>query len=425
MNTAVRKRLFNALRIAVSMAALWFVVQGVTWYDRVQPADGSAAVVGTVRDEGDTVTIELPTGVVHTLARTSIASDAEGRPVIRYGLRTTWTHSRRWFLVLAVLLQFPVLIPQAYRFRIMLATQGIRLRYWECLKLSLAGNFLNFAAPLGSNAGDVFKAYFASLHAPTKKPEAVATVILDRAIGLASLVLVVVLITSAAPNGSRLAELKPYMLTMFLVGVFVVVAYFAPWLRRFLLPASLLQRIPMRDQIRRIDSAARTLLRQWPTVVVAILVTIFLQALAMFAYSAVAVAIGLDVDWRTLPEFFAYFYTGTVVQALPGPPQGLGTVELAYRYFFSPFGSPAQIVSMALSIRLVVLVCALPGLWVTLTGTYRPKQVDLLDDPSGSVSPCDAETVLHSGPNTNPTRMNRSTELQACPVPPPSTESRS
>ena len=62
------------------------------------------------------------------------------------------------------------------------------------------------------------------------------------------------------------------------------------------------------------------------------------------------------------------FATGAVVQALPGPPQGLGTVELAYRYLFAAYGSVAQIVCLALGIRLMTLLCALPGVLVLLTG---------------------------------------------------------
>lgn len=376
--------MFNVLRLVLCFGALYFVVRGVTYYDRIERADGSDAIVGLVRGVGAEVVIERPGGALEAWSLDEIAKDPDGEPRIRYGLRTTWVGSNKWFLALAVLLHFPVLFPQALRFRIMLAAQGIVLGYVECLKLSLAGNFLNFAAPLGSNAGDVFKAYFATLHAPDRKPEAVATVILDRAIGLGSLLLVVVLITLVAPAAGKLGELRPYLLTMFLIGVAIVIAYFSPFLRRRFFPDWLRRRLPMYDELRRLDGAARRLLGQWPVVVVAVLLTVFLQALAMLAYYAVAMGVGLEADIGLLPEFFAYFYTGTVVQALPGPPQGLGTVELTYRYFFSSFGSPAQIVSMALAIRVVVLVCALPGIWVTITGSYRPKDALSLQDVSAS-----------------------------------------
>jgi uncharacterized membrane protein YbhN (UPF0104 family) len=110
----------------------------------------------------------------------------------------------------------------------------------------------------------------------------------------------------------------------------------------------------------------------------------------MGAYFTVAVALGLRADITNIQEYYAYFYTGTLIQALPGPPQGLGTVELAYRYFLAPFGSPSQIVCVAFAIRLVALTCALPGLLVTLTGSYKPRDaaalqaaLDQTDAPAG------------------------------------------
>ena len=106
----------------------------------------------------------------------------------------------------------------------------------------------------------------------------------------------------------------------------------------------------------------------------AVFVTVVLQVMAMTAYFFVAAALRLDTQLGNMLEYYAYFYTGTVIQALPGPPQGLGTVELAYRYFFAPFGSVSQIVCMAFMIRLMVLTCALPGLLVTLTGSYKPRE---------------------------------------------------
>jgi uncharacterized membrane protein YbhN (UPF0104 family) len=276
-------------------------------------------------------------------------------------------------LLLAVLVHFPVVFPLALRFRWLLAAQDITVGYWECVKLSFAGNFLNFATPFGSNAGDVFKAYFASLHTE-QKTEAVTTVILDRFIGLGSLLFVVAAITTFSPTGGRLAVLRPYMLGMIGIGAVVAFIYLSPVLRRRWGAGRWLSRLPMVHHLKRVDKAARTLVGRRGTLVSAVLLTIGLQAMALAAYFIVAIALDLDAHAGNMLEYFAYFYTGTVVQALPGPPQGLGTVELTYRYFFAAFGSPSQIVCMALAIRVVVLICALPGLLVTLTGSYRPKE---------------------------------------------------
>ena len=373
MTKRARKRWLNALRVLICGAALWFVVQGVTLDDQVT-LRGGEPLAGTVVEQGDRVVVAFADGSRRTIDREEIETDEQGTPRIAYGLRSAWGQSHKGFLLLAVLLHFPVVFPQALRFRWLLSAQGIDIRYRDCLKMSFAGNFLNFAAPFGSHGGDVFKAYFTSLHTD-RKTEAVARVVFDRFIGLGSLILVVVAITALSPSGGTLALFRPYMLGVFTVGVVAVAAYLSPLIRRRIVPWTLLMRLPMFHQLQRIDVAGRTLAKRWPTVTAAVLLTALLQGLAVGSYCMVAIGLALSIDWSNLLECVAYFYTGVVIQALPGPPQGLGTVELAYRYFFAALGSPSQIVCMALIVRVVVLICALPGLLVALTGSYRPKDI--------------------------------------------------
>lgn len=385
-----KKRWFNVVRVLICLAALWIVVQGVTYQDHAVLRDGRTELIGEVVAVGDAFEVRQRDGTVRPLTRAELAIDADGVPRIEYGLRTAWRNSRKSFLLLAILIHFPVLFPQALRFQWLLKAQKITLGFWECVKLSLAGNFLNFATPLGSNAGDVFKAYFASLHTD-RKTEAVTTVVLDRLIGLASLLLVVVAITVLSPSGTRLSLLRPYMVGLSVIGAVAMALYFSPWMRRRWSGAAWVTRVPLYEHLRRVDRATHALAGHIPTVVASVLITIFLQLTALLAYFCVAVAVGMDAGVNNALEYIAYFYTGVLVQALPGPPQGLGTVELTYRYFFAPYGGASQIVCMAFAIRVVALVCALPGLLVTATGSYRPREVvDLesaLSEPPASAPP--------------------------------------
>ena len=373
MQGRMKKRLFNAFRILICVGALWIVARGVTLHDHVELAARGLHVVGQVSVGEESVVVLLPGGDRQVIALSDVAVDEDGALRISYGMKTAWRKSDKLLLFLALLIYFPVVFPQALRFRWLLRAQDIDVSSWECLKLTFAGNFLNFATPLGSNAGDAFKAYFASLHTE-HKTEAVTTVVLDRVIGLGTLLAVVALIVTIGPDGGRLAVLRPYMLGLLSAGVVCLAVYFSPLARRFRLPASWQERVPALSHLKRMDGAARKLAGHRAVLVGAILITVLLQMMALAAYFVVAVAMAMDAHAGNIVEFFAYFYTGTVVQALPGPPQGLGTVELAYRYFFASFGSASQIVCMALAIRVVVLICALPGLLVTLTGSYRPSR---------------------------------------------------
>lgn len=372
MTPAAKKRWFDGLRLLLCVAALWLVMRGVTLNDHVTLVAQEQIKSGRVIEiSAEQITWEEPDGRRAQIPLAAIAADKHGRPLISYGLLTTWQNSRKELLLLAVLIHFPVIFLQAARFKWMVEAQRIALSYWESLKLSFAGNFLNFVTPLGSNAGDVFKAYFLALHT-AQKTEAVTTVFLDRVVGLCTMVLVVAGITTFAPESGPLVVLRPYIILMFWIGMVAMVAYFAPPLRR-LIPAGWLDRLPMADQIRRIDGAAKTLIKEKRVVVACVLITFLLQVWAIAAYFTVAVALKMRADWSNIFDYYACFYSGVVVQSLPGPPQGLGTVELTYRFFFDRFGSPSQIVCLAFGIRMVGLICALPGVLVTMTGAYRPK----------------------------------------------------
>ncbi len=382
-----RKRLFNLLRIVICIGALWYVVQSVTVEDHIALTNGQA-ITGQVLDTSDPVIIQLPNGEQSQVPWQQISVNEQGDLRISYGLKTAWRVSRKKLLLLALVIYFPIVFLQSLRIQWLLRAQEIKIGFVDAVRFSFAGNFLNFAAPLGSNAGDVFKAYFLSLHTD-RKTEAVATVFYDRVVGLASLLFVVAMITLFSQSNTKLAEFRPYILSMLACGVGLTIVYFAPPIRKYLLPKSLLSRIPMIDHIRRADAAAHALLKHKGLVISAVLVTMLLQAIAVAAYFTIAFALAFNADLGDFLEFYTYFCTGVVIQALPGPPQGLGTVELAYSYFFKSFGSASQIICLAFAVRILVLVAALPGLWVTMTGSYKPQtSVDLVEDnPSSDTNP--------------------------------------
>lgn len=390
MTKTQRKRLMDLFRIGICVAALWFVVRGVTLRDRVILRDGQG-VDGVVLDDGDPVQIRLPGGEIHTFEHDRIVSDAGGHPQITYGLLSAWRRSDKALLVLAVVMYFPLVFPLAQRFRILLRVQGIDLSFRESVRLTFAGNFLNFTTPLGSNAGDVFKAYFAALHT-TRKTEAVTTVVLDRIIGLGTLVLVAAVITALAPAGSRLVELRPYMLLLLGSGGVGAAIYFSPLARRISLPPRFREMAAV-QQLARVDQSVRVLASRGWTLAASVLLTVTLQMLALSSYFVAAIALSMTTAMALVPEYFAYFYMGAIIQALPGPPQGLGTVELAYRYFFAAYGSPSQIVCLAFAIRLIALICSLPGLLVTLTGSYKPRVA--VEEASGNAAELQAIPPKH------------------------------
>ena len=99
--------------------------------------------------------------------------------------------------VLALATFIPVPLLQSLRLVWMLRVQDIRIGYWLAVKLSFAGNLLNFVV-LGSIGGDLYKAYYLTKHT-LHKTEAVTTIFVDRLVGLTSLILLVGVVTLPPP----------------------------------------------------------------------------------------------------------------------------------------------------------------------------------------------------------------------------------
>ncbi len=370
MTALARKRIFAGLRLVVCAAALWFVIRGVTLYDHVILRRDNADWKGTIVKRTDEVVLRLVDGTERSFSKEELAVDEEGNPRVVYGLKTAWRQSSTALLLAALAIHAPVTFLLAMRLQILLAAQAIRLTYWECAKLSFAGNFLSFATPFGSNAGDVFKAYFVTTHTE-RKTEAATTILLDRALGLVVVLASVAVLTTLSASGSRLSAFRGYVLLLSAIGVATAAIYFSPLMGRLFPLRTWAMRRPVFGYLERIDRTARTLLADKRSLAAALLTTIVLQVIGVGAFVVVARAIGMSLHSGNIHEYYAYFYTGAVIQALPGPPQGLGTVELAYRYLFAPYGTPSQIVSLAFLVRMVGLFWALPGLAVTATGAYR------------------------------------------------------
>jgi uncharacterized protein (TIRG00374 family) len=322
-------------------------------------------------DDGEAYRVVAPSGDVRIVSRGDVARDRQGAPRVAYGLRSVWHRSDKILLAggVAVFLAVPLL--QGIRLHRLLRAQGIRVGWGTNIRLAFAGNFLNFAAPLGSTAGDVFKAYYVACHSD-RRTEAATIVFLDRVLGLAVLLLSVGLIALLARTDSRLLALRPYLLSLIGLLVGAGLLWAASWWWKPAAVRRVAARLPKLDQLRRIDATARAMLAQRRALMEAVGITLVLQTFAALAFIGVAQAVGLRVGEIGFLATYAYFSAGEIVKALPGPPQGLGTMELAYSFFFAGLGSPAQIVASAVAIRLVNLAWALPGIVLLVTGTLGP-----------------------------------------------------
>jgi len=92
-----------------------------------------------------------------------------------------------WPLLLAAaLVSYVGILIMSVRWNILLRSQDIRITTWEAFSLSMIGILFSTVIP-GSVSGDVVKAYYTADRAPGKKARAVTTILVDRVVGLITL----------------------------------------------------------------------------------------------------------------------------------------------------------------------------------------------------------------------------------------------
>jgi len=287
-----------------------------------------------------------------------------------------------WLALAAVVIYAPVLLICGLRLVVLMAIQDIRLTAWEAIKITYAGGFLNFAMP-GATGGDVYKAYCAA-RCTDRKTEAVMAVFLDRVIGLGSLMLIGGVMSMVGwalqLNIGWAARAIGALLVAMIVGASL---FFSHRVRALIRYEEILKRLPFSHQLQRIDQAVFILRRQKRKVAIAAGLTIALQSFAMVALMFVAAALGMKMD-SPVP-YLVYFPLGMVIRSIPISIQGIGPMDGCYELFFvgGGLGTAAQTQVLALAVRLLDLLWAIPGILVLLTGRELPPK-DFADDESDS-----------------------------------------
>jgi uncharacterized protein (TIRG00374 family) len=370
--------LLPLLRYGLCVVAVIYLVRCVTWHDYVRLGGADGPKVRLLERRGESFLIERA-GRPETVAAADVHYVRVGErdvPDIELGISTVVRQADALKALWAILLFAPVVALQCGRLVVMLAIQGVRISFWTSTKLSFVGNFFNFALP-GTTGGDLIKAYYLTRYTHLKT-ETVTTVFLDRAIGLFGLVLLAgtsILLTRDPQQFRQLISALAIICAVLLVGALVV---FSRHLREVLRLRALAARLPMSEQILRVGRATVAMRHHKLLVLLSLAMTVVLQAIVMISAVVVKDALGMDGD---ASYYFIYVSIGFLIAAIPiSPPQAIGVMEAFYVQFFTQGGlrnDPSQAVALALAMRLIQLLWALPGILVPLLGAHLPRKEEL------------------------------------------------
>ena len=271
-------------------------------------------------------------------------------------------------LALAIIPWLSAVVLTFWRWFILVRALRIPFRFQDALRLGFVGYFLQFLS-LGTVGGDLFKAVFLARERPNRRPEAVATVFIDRAVGLFSLLLVtcvafIFLGWQRIPAELHVAAISCYIVTA--IGCFVVAGLL--WTRA--------TTRPIRQRLSGFPAFCAVLIRgehalqlyrdHRRSFLVAVLAGMISHCLlATTAYVAANV---LTDKAPTFGEQVVMWNISGAVGTLPLSPGGVGTVEATYLYLYKHLPSvPTQSqhgAGVALILRIVSVAVAAIGVIV-------------------------------------------------------------
>lgn len=250
------------------------------------------------------------------------------------GPRELW-HALMWVdgraLVLSLVFMGLTLVLGVLRWRMVLRVQGLELSLHRATEISLVAHFFN-SFLLGSTGGDLLKAYYAARETHHKKTEAVVTVLVDRLLGLFSMLAfacVMMWPNRALLQGHpRLAALAAFILMMTLgCGLVIGLSFWGGLSRLWPGSRELLRKFPKGELLEQCLEACRAFGRHPGFLLRTTGVSMLLNLACVLQFLAVARGLGLDISPLVLCVVVPMIIC---VSALPITPSGLGVRENLY-----------------------------------------------------------------------------------------------
>lgn len=288
--------------------------------------------------------------------------------------RVFWQQPKRWDLMcLALASALLAILIGILRWRRLVLAFDIPFTPGEALRLGFLGYLLNFVS-FGSVGGDLFKAILVAKDKPQRRPEAIASVLLDRAIGLLGLILLAsfsLIAFSGKGLPPPLVVIRDWSTGIAVVSIIALLTaiYAGAWFDRLIDWGS---RMPVAGEpLARMARALRLLRHQHATLFMLIVSAVAVHGLLTF--SIYLISCGAYTQHPSLADHLMVVPPALAAGALPLAPGGLGYQEAALANLFEtlpdmPAGYSGMLV--ATIYRLVTIVIAgfgLPFYWTKQT----------------------------------------------------------
>jgi uncharacterized protein (TIRG00374 family) len=279
-----------------------------------------------------------------------------------------------WWVVAAAIALFMLsLLMMAWRACVLLRPRGFEMSLGASFQLSLIGVLFNTCLP-GATGGDAVRIYYATAGNTGRKTEVVTILLLDRAIGMLSLLLLPLPFVALAPELSENGIIRGLMLAaaaiagVIVLGMLIVFLPFVRTSRAF----EWLRGIPVGRVFATIIDTVHAYRKHIGALFAALGLSLVAQlmTLAVLVLFARAVSPGAPV-WRAA----SVIPLGLLANGIPATPGGLGVGEAAFAQLFQMTGLSGG-AEVMLGWRFLSLIGAAAGLVLFLKGKSRYVSVD-------------------------------------------------
>jgi hypothetical protein len=279
----------------------------------------------------------------HNIDPDTLSWSARTRIIWSAGPQVLWEAVRKvdalWLIAAVITAGIPAVLG-ILRWKWILDVQGLTVKFSRLFSISFIGLFFN-AFMLGSTGGDVIKAWYVAHETHHKKAEAIATVVVDRLIGLLAL-FVIALFMMALYHARVFSDPKLFWFSVATLGVVVftvmgtVVGLWVGFVDKFPGLRLWLERLPHYPMMRRMVDAYRVYASHPVVLAKTLLISFVVHFFSML--SIWCVGRGLGVLSASITDYFLYLPIINSVTAVPITISGFGVREGMYIKMFHEVG---------------------------------------------------------------------------------------
>ncbi len=273
------------------------------------------------------------------------------------------------------------------RWFLLLRTQSIEIGFWSAVKLHFLGLFYNNCLP-GSVGGDLLRAWYVTKHTD-RKVEAALSVFIDRAIGLAGMLIMASFCYWFIPERGRSEQYESQSIGITLIQraieyrwIFIGIGITLAILTAIFI-ANVRGRMVLRRFLQLIYQKARIVLAKVLemiriycdkklVLIGALLLTFCCQGLFIIGMVLIGSSLGITAH---IKYYFIFFPISWLLATLPISVGGAGVMEWWLKIMFVQICSVSsgQALALALCQRFFWLIGSLPGVVIHLIGAHLPR----------------------------------------------------